>query len=241
MDARVSSDAILLLLPDPVTPFSSASYSQTQTFHLEDPASSAAVILDWFTSGRMARGEEWDFERYRSTNEVWIQGRRVLRDVMLLESPQDSGSTANSFSQPRSVRERLAPYACYATLFIIIPSDPTTTGTTNPTDSSAISFPVRTYKALAEIVSRLSETYDAIRQMQASSPEDLVWSLSPLNMRAPSLYTDLDRSELRGGFSSGVIIRVAGLTTELVRNWLRGSLRPLDGLIGRDAYKNAFV
>ncbi len=99
----MSTDAVLLLLPDPVTPFSSSSYSQTQTFYLENSHSSAAVILDWFTSGRMARGEEWAFERYRSVNEIWIHGRRVARDVMLLESPKDSVSItkrADSHSDP---------------------------------------------------------------------------------------------------------------------------------------------
>lgn len=34
MSARVASSAFLVLLPDPVTPFQGASYSQTQIFRL---------------------------------------------------------------------------------------------------------------------------------------------------------------------------------------------------------------
>ena len=234
IDTRVSTDAILLLLPDPVTPFSSASYSQTQTFYLEEHSS--AVILDWFTSGRMARGEEWAFEKYRSVNEIWKQGRRIARDVMLLESPKDSVSATNGnvFSRSRSVRERLAPYACYATLFILVPSKSTTLmNEINPEASTPSPIRLRTYHKLTEIISQLSEAYDEIRQMQTSSPDSIIWSLSPLNQPVPA--------ESNGAAGSGLIIRVAGLTTELVRNWLKKALAPLNGLIGHDAYKNAFA
>ncbi|CAG8633583.1 7473_t:CDS:2 [Diversispora eburnea] len=54
-----------LQLPGPTTCFQSADYSQYQKFKLEDDISSL-IVLDWFTSGRMSRGERWEFANYKS-------------------------------------------------------------------------------------------------------------------------------------------------------------------------------
>ena len=103
----------LFLLPDPVTCFQSASYSQKQTFHLSRDAS--LVVLDWFTSGRRTMGEKWAFSRYYSANEVWADGRRIANDVMLLEDKE-------AYSQaPGALGDRLAPYSCYAMVILYGP------------------------------------------------------------------------------------------------------------------------
>lgn len=67
-DAVVEENALLVFAPDPVQPFSNSSYSQRQTFHLAESA--GLVLVDWFTSGRAARGERWAFNRFQSRNEV---------------------------------------------------------------------------------------------------------------------------------------------------------------------------
>ncbi|KAJ7630813.1 UreD urease accessory protein-domain-containing protein [Roridomyces roridus] len=97
----------LFLLPDPVTCFRDASYNQIQTFRLASRDASL-VALDWVTSGRKSRGEEWMFSRYYSVNEVIVEGKRVAKDVMLLE---DASTLA----------EKLGPYSCYATLILYGP------------------------------------------------------------------------------------------------------------------------
>ncbi|KDN36186.1 hypothetical protein RSAG8_11018, partial [Rhizoctonia solani AG-8 WAC10335] len=148
LTATLESSNIFVLLPDPITCFQSASYTQIQTFRLT--ASSSLVLLDWFTSGRMARGEEWAFERYYSRNEVWIDGKRVARDVMLLTQEQDSGVLPK-----RTLKDRLSPYACYATLFLLGP-------------------------LVQPIVQSLQTSYGSISQQRRGEPEDLIWSLSPL-------------------------------------------------------------
>ena len=191
--ALISPHALLILLPDPITCFTAASYSQTQTFRLEDPNASL-VLLDWFTSGRMARGEQWDFERYRSVNEIWLGKRRIARDIMLLEQPSP---TALPIPLPeRPLKDRLAPYACYATLFLFGP-------------------------LVQPCIASLRPAYDAISQMQAPQPAPLIWSLTSLQ--------------------GGVVLRVAGKETELVRNWLRGALSGMKDVIGVDAYNTAFT
>jgi len=93
MTVRVSADATLYLFPDPGTCFKHASYNQLQTFHLEDGAS--LIVFGSFTSGRKSLGEEWKFWRYYSVNDLWANGRRVAKDVMLLEQEKD-GEVRNS-------------------------------------------------------------------------------------------------------------------------------------------------
>jgi urease accessory protein len=105
----VINDGTLLLLPDPVTCFRSASFNQIQTFRLT--GDSSAALLDWVTAGRRSLGEEWDFSRYYSVNEVWINGKRIARDVVLLQNDGDN----------TPLNAKLAPYTCYATLILYGP------------------------------------------------------------------------------------------------------------------------
>jgi urease accessory protein len=113
MTFRVEPSGALFLLPDPVTCFQSASYNQKQTFHLSQDAS--LVLLDWMTSGRRTMGEDWAFSRYYSANEIWVDGRRIAKDVMLLEDKEVYPQA------PRSLGERLAPYSCYAMVMLCGP------------------------------------------------------------------------------------------------------------------------
>ena len=124
----------------------------------------------------MAIGEEWCFTRYRSINEVHIGTERVARDVLLLSQVDSSfpattttttttaATTATSPSpprprtlRPRTLADKLAPYACYATLLLFGP-------------------------ATTALAAHLASVYDGIRQMQVrrASPEALLWSFSPL-------------------------------------------------------------
>jgi len=109
MDVTIETDSALFLLPDAATCFEDAAYEQRQTFNLVKGAS--AVILDSLTAGRISRGEEWAFARYCSINELWIDGRRIARDAVLLDAEQ----------QQYDLRARLAPYGCYSTLFLVGP------------------------------------------------------------------------------------------------------------------------
>lgn len=46
-------------------------HAQHQRFLLEQ--GSSLVLVDWLTSGRMSRGEGWEFNRLESRNEVMVQ------------------------------------------------------------------------------------------------------------------------------------------------------------------------
>ena len=178
MDAKVANGAFLLLLVDPVTCFRAASYTQHQTFHLEPNAS--LIVLDWLTAGRISRDEEWVFAKYHSINEVWQAGRRIARDVMLLEQPLDSSPLPS-----RTLKDRLAPYSCYATLLMFGPM-------------------------VASIATSLAAQYDAISQMQRTSAPDFIWSLSSLDggciVRAAGMETEVVKMWLKVALADLAIV-----------------------------------
>ncbi|KAG6851217.1 hypothetical protein H0H93_015227 [Arthromyces matolae] len=147
MTFRIAAGGALLLLPDPVTCFRSASYNQTQKFYLSENAS--IVVLDWITSGRMSMGEEWAFSRYYSANEVWVEGKRVAKDVMLLDHTEEGIGEAPS----RKMSDRLKPYSCYAMVILCGPIAETT-------------------------IEHLNVLYDQITIFKAKAPADMLWSLS---------------------------------------------------------------
>ncbi|KAL6702849.1 hypothetical protein ACN47E_000876 [Coniothyrium glycines] len=89
MAVQFKHDAALLYLPDPVQPFASTAFSQSQTYYLQEEQGNLCVC-DWVTSGRSARGENWDIYEYRSRNEVWTteltgKKRLMLRDNLILD------------------------------------------------------------------------------------------------------------------------------------------------------------
>ena len=99
--------SILVFAPDAVQAFAGSSYRQRQEFHLSSDA--GLVLLDWFTSGRAARGERWAFDNFQSRNDVFMDGRRVFVDSILLDSDADAVD-----SQHRAGR-----FNCFAMLLIV--------------------------------------------------------------------------------------------------------------------------
>jgi len=199
MNVRVSKGATLYLLPDPVTCFKHASYNQLQTFHLEDGAS--LIVLDSFTSGRKSLGEEWEFWRYYSVNDMWVNGRRVAKDVMLLEQEKEGEGRSSRWKGAlplRTLADRLAPYSCYATAILYGPT-------------------------MCETLRDVSQRCDKISVFKQASPPPLLWSFSWVS------------PEREGG-----VIRVAGMDTEGVRDFLKELLLTVETAVGIDTYRKAF-
>lgn len=86
--AELAHDSLLVFAPDAVQAFAGSSYRQRQEFHLAGNA--ALVLVDWFSSGRVARGERWEFEHFQSRNDVFLDGRRIFVDSILLNSSDGS-------------------------------------------------------------------------------------------------------------------------------------------------------
>lgn len=104
--AEIKDDSILVFTPEPVQAFADSHYSQKQEFHLAPKAS--LVLLDWFSSGRAARGERWAFNYLESRNDVFIGGERALVDSILLSS--------------RELAAQMGRFNCLATLLLIGPA-----------------------------------------------------------------------------------------------------------------------
>jgi urease accessory protein len=83
LDADVADGAALVAWPDPTLCFAGARYDQRQTFRLE--AGGSLALVDCQVAGRVARGERWAFDRYRSRNTVNVAGRALVDDVTLLD------------------------------------------------------------------------------------------------------------------------------------------------------------
>jgi urease accessory protein len=107
LKATLKAGSLLALVPDPVQAFAGSSYVQRQEFQLE--SSAGLVLVDWFTSGRAARGERWAFDRFQSRNEVFIDGEPRLVDSLLLTPEQ--GGLAGS--------HRLGRFNCFALVVLV--------------------------------------------------------------------------------------------------------------------------
>ncbi|XP_030553541.1 urease accessory protein D isoform X2 [Rhodamnia argentea] len=84
LEAEIGSNSMLVLIPDPVTCFSTARYFQKQVFRVR--SDSNLVLVDWITSGRHESGEKWDFTHYKSTNNIFLESDQPLfLDTVLLE------------------------------------------------------------------------------------------------------------------------------------------------------------
>jgi urease accessory protein len=88
LDARVAAGAALAIVPDPVVCFAGARYEQEVSAALEADAS--LFLLDGYSCGRAARGERWQFARYRSLTTVTRGGDRAIVDSTLLDAAQGS-------------------------------------------------------------------------------------------------------------------------------------------------------
>ena len=177
LHAAVEDDALLVLSPDPVTCFADAIYEQQQRFNLAPRAS--LISIDWFTAGRVARGERWAFRKYQSRTDIFVDGSRLVHDALALD-PGDG---------PLAAPHRVGRYNCIATVFVIGPR---------------------------------------VAELAANAAKEV--SEQPIGKRLPLIQS---ASELPGG---GVLMRAAGVTTELVAAWLRQKLSPVVGQLGDDPW-----
>ncbi len=106
--AHAGDGSLLALLPDPVTPFADARYTQQQ--HIELAAGASLVAVDWMTAGRVRSGERWRFASYASRTWIRREGRVLLHDGTLLD-PDDGDLAA-----------RMSRFNCLAWAVVIGPS-----------------------------------------------------------------------------------------------------------------------
>jgi urease accessory protein len=105
--ATLETGSLLVFAPDPVQPFAGSTYEQRQEFRLAPDAGLA--LVDWFSAGRTARGERWEFDRFQSRNEVFAADDRTFLDSILLDSSEGSLHSLH----------RTGRFNCFALLLLI--------------------------------------------------------------------------------------------------------------------------
>ncbi len=83
LTAEVAEGALLAVLPDPVTCFEGARYTQETRVALA--AGASLVLLDAVTAGRSSRGERWLFDRYLARITIERAGVPLLTDALELD------------------------------------------------------------------------------------------------------------------------------------------------------------
>ena len=159
LQARLAADSLLVLAPDPVQCFADSSYQQEQAFHLASGAN--LVLLDWFSAGRLARGERWQFERYASRNEIRRDGEIAFLDALEL----DAKAAASKFRSGR--------FNCLATLVF---SGPMLQSAANESLALVQAQPVRAGASLVISASPLRD--GAIIRIAAASVAEAAAALS---------------------------------------------------------------
>ncbi|GBC04186.1 hypothetical protein RclHR1_05560006 [Rhizophagus clarus] len=189
LNSFIHKNALLLQLPEPTTCFRDADFTQRQLFTLQDVTSSV-IILDWFTCGRMSRGERWDFFKYDSGIDLILDDKLIFRDVVLLMNDNQN-----------KLKKRLEPYECYATLVLYGPK-------------------------VIPLINFIIEEFDKIVIGKVDKMPELVWSASILDEKQNII--------------NGVVVKVAGITTELVRDFLvKFALKNLKDVIGENLFERA--
>jgi len=105
--AELGEQAVLVLAPDPMQAYADSSYRQRQEFRLA--AGAGLALVDWLSSGRVARGERWAFTHFSSRNEVFVNDERVFLDSLSLEAGGDLAASAH----------RVGRFNCLALLLLL--------------------------------------------------------------------------------------------------------------------------
>jgi urease accessory protein len=110
LNVSAADQSLILSLPDPVVCFAGSRFSQFQRFDLSRGAS--LLMVDWFTSGRAARGERWAMQHYANRSEILVEGDCVFRDSLELD-PAD-GEIGGA--------QRMGLVDCFATAVFVGPA-----------------------------------------------------------------------------------------------------------------------
>ncbi|KAM7500386.1 hypothetical protein LguiA_024800 [Lonicera macranthoides] len=199
-EARIGSEALLVVIPDPVTCFSTAKYSQKQVFRVEPHSS--LLIVDWITSGRHESGEKWDFSLYKSTNNIFLEGGEPLfLDTILLEQ---GGIT--------TIAERMQDYQVIAMVILLGPK-------------------------LKHVQEHVKENVKKMMSEQLRVPStNFVGYRRGHSSHCLSKPAFVASCSSFGPKGTGVVVRIAAMTTESVYRFLQHQLASMEPLLGVSPY-----
>ncbi|KAL6198653.1 hypothetical protein ACLB2K_028442 [Fragaria x ananassa] len=215
--ARVGSNALLAVIPDPVTCFSTARYSQKQIFRVA--SDSSLVLVDWITNGRHESGEKWDFDLYKSANHIFIGDEPLFLDMVHLEN----GSIS-------SIAERMQDYQVNAMrwmkLMRVI------------NRSKWYTFWLLYYRP------KIKHIQDLVQENVERMMAEQLHNHSTASGRQQKINSDyrltkpsfIASSSIFGPKGIGVVVRIAATTTESVYKFLQHQLAGMEPLLGVSPY-----
>jgi urease accessory protein len=215
--ATVEENALLVFAPDPVQPFADSSYTQRQSFELG--AGAGLVLVDWFTSGRAARGERWAFNRFQSRNEVWSAPLLPLPARNDRGEGWGEGQLRKTTSSPRpspplrEEREKIFSERIFLDSLLL--------------DSAAEPFTSPHRTGRFNCFALLLLLGEPLKPAAASLQEAI--SMRPVERTAPLIAS---ASPVR----DGAILRIAGESVEQVGRELHAHLKFASALLGDDPW-----
>lgn len=222
---RICRGAGFWLAPDPIQPFASSLYAQTQIFEVEKGAS--VGVIDWVTEGRRARGESWAMAGWKGRNEIWgiipvqtseggQQGtprkeRRILiiRDSVILEP--------DGVSNGGGISALVANAGVFGTLLLY-----------GPLFAPLSRFFLEEFSSLPRIGERNWNDSDGNESAEILSPRQR-WKKARIEKEKLDgvLWT---AAVVRGGVT---VVKFSAREVEGARAWMGGILRQ-EGSVGRD-------
>ncbi|KAI1201155.1 UreD-domain-containing protein [Nemania serpens] len=219
----LEKDAALCLLPDPVQPFESSVYEQTQIFNVAIGAS--LCLLDWVTHGRSARGENWSLTRWVGRNEIWasdalkrFKPRLLVRDTIILDGEERS-------AQLQTLQESMYNHAVVGTLVL-----------RGPMMKKTGEFFLSEFAALPRIGARDFRSAET-REREAATPQLPIESWRATRL-AQEKKCDLlwSAASVRGC----VIVKFGAATVEAGRDWI-GTMLLREGSVEREFGEQALM
>ncbi|EKD14778.1 UreD urease accessory protein [Drepanopeziza brunnea f. sp. 'multigermtubi' MB_m1] len=212
LEVTIGTGAAVCLLPDPVQPFESSVYEQSQKFCIAEGGN--LCLLDWVSEGRTARGEDWDLGAWSGRNEVWTMGtdqkkpRLLLRDNVILEGDAPG-------AVEKHLRKKMHALGIFGTLIL-----------RGPLMESLADFFLSEFSALPRIGARDFRSQEKVdRDSGAIMSKHESWRASRL-MQEMSDGVLWSAARIRGC----TVIKFGARTVEGGRNWI-GSVIKEEGSI----------
>lgn len=220
--ATVAALATLALLPEFLTCYRGANYRQNQEIRVARGGN--LVLVDWYTSGRMGRGESWAFERLVSETRIYLEDELLLWEPLELQDNDGdaSVSAAAAASPSLSLAARMGPYECFCLVVLVGPRLTDVVKQIADTQERPSFFSLNKGRGL----SATQQQQQRQRQAVPGQPPACVSSLCRL----------LEGSQ--GGVGPGLVLKIAGKATEEVRELLRSLLEPLESVVGSKPYSS---
>ena len=242
LHAKVGKDAVLVMAPDPLVPFSRSSFVQRQRFDLDPSAS--LLLVDWFGAGRVNSGERWDFDLLSSRCDLFHSSADTGGG-----SKDDVPFLIESLSMDNRRRTRLSDMPDSSTL------DPFGFDVSSDATFDAFASVIMHGPAMEEVSARFEELSRSLasehtrirdvgrHHLDETAAQQLMQHDLHLGGRVLLGFSRVEPYGCSGSSSGGngdctYVARIAGTSNEDLYRVLNSCLRPLKKVFGVEFYRD---